>query len=49
LDSLQKFLPVLVYGRLAVADEANAAFHERANVEVVGAVIIGQYGDSMEE
>jgi hypothetical protein len=36
-----------VDGRLAVADEADAALHERADVEVVGAVILGQRDDAV--
>jgi hypothetical protein len=36
LDHLEEGLPVFVDGRLAVTDEADAALHERADVEVVG-------------
>lgn len=35
LDHLEERLPVEVHGCLAVADEADAALHERADVEVV--------------
>jgi hypothetical protein len=37
LDPSQEVLPVLVHGCLAVADEADAALHERADVEVIRA------------
>lgn len=36
LNHLEKLLPVEVDGSLSVADEANTALHQRANVEVVG-------------
>lgn len=36
LDHGQQVVPVLVHGGLAVADQADAAFHEGADVEVVG-------------
>lgn len=36
LDRLEEGLPVHVHGGLAVADEADAALHEGADVEVVG-------------
>jgi hypothetical protein len=39
LDHLEEGFPVLVHGRLAVADEADAALHEGADVEVVGLVL----------
>lgn len=36
LDHLEKRLPVEVHRRLAIADEADTAFHQGTNVEVVG-------------
>ncbi|KAI6749977.1 hypothetical protein HG531_007242 [Fusarium graminearum] len=35
LDHLQKLIPVLVNGGLAIADEANSALHQGSDVEVV--------------
>lgn len=35
LDHGQQLSPVLVYGSLTVADKADAALHERADIEVV--------------
>lgn len=36
LNHHQQLLPVEVYGRLAVSDEANTALHKGADVEVIG-------------
>lgn len=36
LDLPQKFLPVLVDGRLSISNETNSTLHQRSNVEVVG-------------
>ncbi len=35
-NHLKQLLPIQMHGRLAVADEADAALHEGADVEVVG-------------
>lgn len=41
LDHFEQGLPVHVHGSLAVADEADAALHEGADVEVVGLLGVG--------
>jgi hypothetical protein len=47
LNLLEKVFPVVVDGGLAVADEADAAFHEGADVEVVRAVGKGNVLESV--